>query len=76
MMGSRFQQNIQSESKHEDARFVLSRCNHMANCLSQAWQWKWKNIILQIQIPGWALALTTRMSFSIDLILVIPAIKN
>ena len=22
-----------SESEHEDARFVLSRCNHMTNCL-------------------------------------------
>ena len=24
-----------SESEHEDARFVLSRCNHMTNCLSR-----------------------------------------
>ena len=24
-----------SESKHEDARFVLSRCNQMTNCLSR-----------------------------------------
>ena len=34
-----------SESKHEDARFVLSRCNHMTNSLSQAWHWKWENTI-------------------------------
>ena len=34
-----------SESKHEDAGFVLSRCNHMTNCLSQAWHWKWENTI-------------------------------
>ena len=34
-----------SESKREDARFVLSRCNHMTNCLSQAWHWKWENTI-------------------------------
>ena len=34
-----------SESKDEDARFVLSRCNDMTNCLSQAWHWKWENTI-------------------------------
>ena len=34
-----------SESKHEDAGLVLSRCNHMTNCLSQAWHWKWENTI-------------------------------
>ena len=66
-----------SESKHEDARFVLSRCNHMTNCLSQAWHWNSGKIQYhEIQIPGWARALTARMPFSFDLILVILAIKK